>query len=195
MGEPKSLCTCWFENTKNKQIFYFVGFGWMLCQDLWSRSIFCFGFKGHRAQPCLFFFQWRAENSWLIIEYTLLPHIPALHMTSKTQCQTQNGSAHGHIFKTFECQVWTNCVANQLKNCFRSSFWLTWKMWVCNDQFFASWLSVYFLGHYAYDKCQILFDGLIELYPFILLSVTLIVFQSHGSVKQFLTENFMFLST
>ena len=76
-------------------------------------------------------------------EYTLLPHIPALHMTSKTQCQTQNGSTHGHIFKTFECQVWTNCVANQLKNCCRSSFWLAWKMWVCNDQFFASWLSVY----------------------------------------------------
>ena len=34
---------------------------------------------------------------------------------------------------------------------------------------------------------------LIELFPCILLSVILIVFQGHSFVKQFLTENFMFL--
>ena len=35
---------------------------------------------------------------------------------------------------------------------------------------------------------------LIELYQFIPRSVTLIVFQGHSSVQQFLTENLMFLS-
>ena len=40
-----------------------------------------------------------------------------------------------------------------------------------------------FVIHPKYDKlCQILHDGLIELYPFKPYSVTLIVFQGHSNV-------------
>ena len=58
-----------------------------------------------------------------------------------------------------------------------------------------------------FNVCNFFFDALnmingklcmmlvlIKLYPLIPLSVTLVVFQGHSSVKWFLTENFMFLS-
>ena len=52
-----------------------------------------------------------------------------------------------------------------------------------------------FLGHYKHDKCRTLHDGsTVELYPFIPLSVTSIVFQGLSSVKHFFFWNFMFLS-
>ena len=41
------------------------------------------------------------------------------------------------------------------------------------------------LRHYKCDKYQTLHDDSIELYPFIPLSVTLIVFQGHSSATQF----------
>ena len=44
----------------------------------------------------------------------------------------------------------------------------------------------FFGGNCKYDKCQTLHDVLLtELYPLIPLSVTVIVFQGHSSVRQF----------
>ena len=34
-----------------------------------------------------------------------------------TDCQTQNGSAHSHVFATFKCRLLTNLKINRLKNC------------------------------------------------------------------------------
>ena len=68
-------------------------------------------------------------------------------------------------------------------------FWLSWKIWVCND-----WLSVCGKNFYVVifsDTINLINVTLcmmavfIDLCPFIPLSLTLIVFQGHGSAKQF----------
>ena len=70
---------------------------------------FCFRFEVLRVQPCCFaLFQWRPQKLSKRLAHdaviTCATHQPwSWNQVKNTdcQCQTQNGSAHGHIFRTF----------------------------------------------------------------------------------------------
>ena len=81
-------------------------------------------------------------------------------------------------FSQLSCKFWLYMPTRWLKY----NFWLTWKMSICGKNYNAAIFSNTMNMINAKLSMMVV---LIDLYPFIQLSVTLIVFQGHNSVKQF----------
>ena len=71
-------------------------------QYLYKGSAFSVEFEILGTRSCWFtLYKRRAEQGWLVTYLILSPHMPALFMTSLTDCWAQNGSIHGRVFTAF----------------------------------------------------------------------------------------------
>ena len=123
-GEPTRGDLSWPENVKNVHIcgLCMVGPSMFMLQKYFFFSFECELLRVHHVVFALY--QSRAQKGWLLMWYTLLPHMPSLLKTShiKKKMLCTKWQRFQPCFHGFQMSIFTNQIINWEKNCCGSIF-------------------------------------------------------------------------